>query len=76
MVSETIKKLGMIEILREILTENGINVVLESLVRSGTITETVKLPNEKEMSIYNFPGGAFLIEKSGINYLFIMGRMR
>jgi hypothetical protein len=68
--------LGMKEVLRETLTKDGISKLLNSLLENGRIDIIVPLPDKKEYSIYNFSGGAFIVEPEGNNFIFTIGKMR
>lgn len=67
--------LGMKEVLRETLTKDGISKLLNSLFENGRIDIIVPLPDKKEYSIYNFSGGAFIVEPEGNNFIFTIGKM-
>jgi hypothetical protein len=72
----SVESLGMKEVLRENLTRDGISKLLNSLLENGRIDIIVPLPDKKEYSIYNFSGGAFVVEPDGNNFNFIIGKMR
>ena len=68
--------LGMKEVLRETMTKEGISKLLNTLFENGKIDIVVPLPAQKEYSIYNFSGGAFIVEPEGNNFIFTIGKMR